>query len=871
MPRLTLQDLLNPADTPNIPPNPIPQNTTPSPAIPIPVHLQPNATILHTDYKLNHKTNLSKVYQYAVSAFTEYPETGATFDDAIGHLFEMDPQQWYNPARNFAYSRGRPDGQISGTSTVSLLVSSITDERVPCTVRHSTCQGVKVCPYYDANDQNRPHSTASNELLHERLRTERELRLTTSSPIRDVFERTSAYIQALVRNGCRSEATGPTRLNHYEAHQRAGRLERDVIVRRGRMPQEGRCEGRMVFDAFSDGTPVVRCEHHSPTDRDHFCDATIGYSSLDLEYLEAVLCEDQEEIERLEQTVEALGFGPRTQCRNVTNVSTQRPYCLISCGPHTHPIPVLDKTPVPVQIKLQDLLLKLDDDLPDITPRKLLAHSVVKAYLRDRFPLLRSPTISDLHISLSNRSHLKVFIDAVKRQCFPEGTGWKGLLHLKAQQDALLDPKDWYIQRVIEIPLKDVPRRIEDDQWDQGEGGFDQHTDVFRLVVCMTPEGSERLGKSQFNQSDIAFKQVVGYYEFEVAGIDRSSNTDVTFCRIYLTRRNAEAHCLALRMIDEILQEDIGRGMHFRHIHGEHVNNCGEGLILNWVVDQDRAQALGLGLRLQEISRQFPGKRDLHEPQKLLIDLSPYDHLLRFLTLCIVHFLRNIRSARVSEEVRNLMRSLHCIEHPNWDETIAAIRTLGEKAGSDWLADKESLPFAFPALCWERSFIPRDIWLARPTSTNAVEAAHRDVNREGLKSLKIFEDSGVRESYGSKHLFESTSKNMQHKDTFRQKKFKSVDGKLNAHNEKVSGNGSKLTAAKTKADEALLKWERSARISGALSDTTRKAHEKWEKAQGLVERLQRAYDASVAAGEDLVGTGSGKVGILLPPRRVSPS
>lgn len=103
------------------------------------------------------------------------------------------------------------------------------------------------------------------------------------------------------------------------------------------------------------------------------------------------------------------------------------PYFLVtSKGPHSHPIPLPEKTPTTVKVELGKLFKKLGVDLADIMPRKFLRHPIVQSYLSARYPLLRNPMLSDLHISLSNRSHLKVYLDTAKKTHFPEGTGWKG-------------------------------------------------------------------------------------------------------------------------------------------------------------------------------------------------------------------------------------------------------------------------------------------------------------------------------------------------------------------------------------------------------------------------------------------------------------
>lgn len=46
----------------------------------------------------------------------------------------------------------------------------------------------------------------------------------------------------------------------------------------------------------------------------------------------------------------------------------------------------------------------------------------------------------------------------------------------------------------------------------------------------MTQEGSKRLLSAQYLQSDMAFKRVVGFYEFELAAVDRISNTSMRLC-----------------------------------------------------------------------------------------------------------------------------------------------------------------------------------------------------------------------------------------------------------------------------------------------------------------------------------------------------
>jgi hypothetical protein len=91
---------------------------------------------------------------------------------------------------------------------------------------------------------------------------------------------------------------------------------------------------------------------------------------------------------------------------------------------------------------------------------------------------------------------------------------------------------------------------------------------------------------------------------------------------------------------------------------------------------------LGIGLHLQQLAQAMPAKYDLHESERLLAGLDPYDHLRRVFRLCTVHAKRNIKSCAVDEPVRHLMRSLICMRHPSWDETIVEIQIQGGKAGN---------------------------------------------------------------------------------------------------------------------------------------------------------------------------------------------
>ncbi|KAF9058435.1 hypothetical protein BDP27DRAFT_1241199 [Rhodocollybia butyracea] len=767
--------------------------------------------LLHSSYQLNRKKVLPSVYRYPVGTVVEYPETMAL--GGIGHIFTMEgDQDWVSPSRDFAYSRGAPRGNAKGTVEVSLLVDSSTGIPVPCISRHSTCQGVKICPISDLDEEEYHHSAASREALQIRLLRSKALQDEFASPSRSHFEKTSAYLAALKRTGC--PATYCSEIDVISETAETGFAESSEVrhaARRGYPEIPNHCQGSFVFGFMLNGDPFIKSN-----------------GNYDIEYLEAILTGDLEEAARIETEAEDRGYGPKTTCKTVINHTSQRltcpsthrdgnvlcqpvlktlacsctfreyeplleyrgacPYVLIVCtGIHSHPIPLPEKTPTFIKVELDHLLRKLDFDLVDITPRRFLRHPVVRSYL--------------------SSSHLKIYIEKVKQDCFPAGTGWKGLLHIKQLQDSTLPRDEHYIRAMLQIS-----ETLVDDEQD----GVSLE-EPLQIVICMTKEGSRRFSTAQYLQSDIAFKRIIGFYEFEVALVEEYTNTSVTLCRVYLTRQTAFAHLQVLRELDRILKFDNGHGLRWRHIHGSAVDDY-EGLILNWVVDQHRGQARGIGLFNQELAAREPPRMDLHQPSRLIQDLGPYEHLRRFLTLCTTHYGRNIRQCQVPEEVRHLMRGLSCVQHLDWDNALESICSQGGKNGESKCSVFRRQKFVWAAICWERSFIPLEIWQARRRDSNVAEIVHADVNLEGThctlvggvakgkhfdlmkqRALKSRETLGIRESYQSKHLYENEAKNLKRRMHSRHKGFCSEDGKIESHNKKITKAHLDWQAAEQKA------------------------------------------------------------------------
>lgn len=65
----------------------------------------------------------------------------------------------------------------------------------------------------------------------------------------------------------------------------------------------------------------------------------------------------------------------------------------------------------------------------------------------------------------------------------------------------------------------------------------------------------------------------------------------LTYCRVFLNRQTAVAHQLVFRHIEDIVREDMGQSLQWRHLHATSLNDL-HG-ILQWAGDQHGGQAKG--------------------------------------------------------------------------------------------------------------------------------------------------------------------------------------------------------------------------------------------------------------------------------------
>lgn len=252
-------------------PEPHPGSTTTGSTATPPVHSplaqvlpQPIPTI-QRNVCLNRKTTLSVLYTFEdVNAWVEYPETNS--DRPVGYLFRCDPDNWNNPVRNFSYSLGEPSGRTKRGNEVEIsLLKDHNGRNVPCAVAHSTCksnyqvlyegmtctvllllgQGSKVCPMSDQDLMLSSHTSASREDVNERLRKDRQHKIDTASPTRDIFQKTTALISALQILGCRGPMHESRLVSSWEQEIADLLAAHKATIQRGFTPKHPLCSGRL--------------------------------------------------------------------------------------------------------------------------------------------------------------------------------------------------------------------------------------------------------------------------------------------------------------------------------------------------------------------------------------------------------------------------------------------------------------------------------------------------------------------------------------------------------------------------------------------------------------------------------------------------
>ncbi|KAF8997022.1 hypothetical protein BDQ17DRAFT_1249116, partial [Cyathus striatus] len=490
------------------------------------------------------------------------------------------------------------------------------------------------------------------------------------------------------------------------------------------------------------------CQYRTNSNRDHLLLRNI--QEFDISYLEALLSNDKVRIKHYEQRAYEKGYGPLVPCTFQASPSEQKQCCphwhradngelrqgilhttskcpvrfsiytpndldtcpfivIISRNLHNHARPLAVKTPPAIKDVFHSMLVDLDWKLADTTPRKLVVDAGFTKSLRQylNWELVVDPSISELHPSLGNFDHVRRLINDIRKSRFPEGTGFSGTHKLLVEQHRLLPECVRYVQCAEVYSI---------------EGGKS-----FYLIICMSKDMALHLLTTKHLSIDTSFKHVHGkWQEFEMESwIEDRKRCNGCWCSAFTTSQSSLAHLILFQRIFSIATEVTRLPVEFSHIHGSGY--------LTWIADAHKGQALGVGLYCQSLCTELNQNCPI-KPEKMLSELSPYDHLKHFYRLCNVHFKRNVNELRgkgVSSSAIEAMFSLATTVPQDLKHLYAVIEAGGPKACA-WLKDKIDAKFVIPAIHHAESLIPLNVWQSSPSSTNGNEQAHRDVNRDGI-------------------------------------------------------------------------------------------------------------------------------------------
>ncbi|KAF8592311.1 hypothetical protein K439DRAFT_1610695 [Ramaria rubella] len=500
---------------------------------------------LHTPVRINRQTKAAFVCNHAVDAYVEYPYSSE--NSRIAHKFAVNPNptKFVHPKGNIVYGLGAPMGQHD--NRLCELLTDHAGVKVACKETTLTCQGVKICDRSDPSLREVGHSEYA---VTESARSAGAV----------LLKKTVALKAALDKNGCGCLRDEMTLLSCEEREQLENRRKVIQQERRGQ-PLRELCEGRLIFDRYKDNKAFIRCEHYTSASRRHLIDHRVQETN-DI-YMEAMFDNDQDEIARIKDLARLNNYGPLLPCFTVANSSSMRAFCLyepydltacpfvliVVSGTHTHLPPLPLSTPIRVEATVLDLLHRMGHELADATPRRFMRHPAILSRLRELIPI-PNPTLIDLHLSLANKDHIRIYIRKAKNDKYPAGTDWEGIVRYKIDQDLDKVREERYLRVVKEIPNRD----------NEDEGPL-------RVILCMTKPMSRRLIAAKWIQSDIGFKRELGALEFELVGWDRERDRSDVYARAFLNRQTAEAHRILFHLIDSIVLEDTGRKLQWRHIH----------------------------------------------------------------------------------------------------------------------------------------------------------------------------------------------------------------------------------------------------------------------------------------------------------------
>lgn len=111
-------------------------------------------------------------------------------------------------------------------------------------------------------------------------------------------------------------------------------------------------------------------------------------------------------------------------------------------------------------------------------------------------------------------------------------------------------------------------------------------------------------------------------------------------------------------------------------------------------------------------------------------------HLMHIFKSCLIHFQRNLFNKHFSHEIYNLAKSILNAPSQEIVESILDKIELSDELGAKEWAKYYKTPWIISSLNVHMSKMERNIWRKYNNNTNAAEATHALINKEG-KQLKL--------------------------------------------------------------------------------------------------------------------------------------
>ncbi|CAK5282667.1 unnamed protein product [Mycena citricolor] len=349
--------------------------------------------------------------------------------------------------------------------------------------------------------------------------------------------------------------------------------------------------------------------------------------------------------------------------------------------------------------------------------KRLLASAIKAVGVRGLTPsqLLNSPSTSDIFGSaalgtvstaLLNNRYIRGEISSEKKNTFPRGTGWEGLVHYHSITKRDILPSDRYIHAVI------------------NKGGF-------RVVVTMHPELAERIHQVRYLAIDFTFSRVhrsERMDEWEIAGFLDSVQKRFTFGSLFCDTKSTEAYLQLWIELFDAIKRITGRVFKLAPFYPD--ANCRVILL-----DGEVAQALGLGEFLK--SYNDPATSGIHAR-------DPIELLSYVLKTCSVHFHRHVKELEKTTpfDLVQRIRSFPGLETRDEVESWLAEMPNALQPYPDahnWLKHKLSNRWILPSLSPVLSNIASDDFKTTPNHTNIVETAHAARNAETQKHVGLLD------------------------------------------------------------------------------------------------------------------------------------